>query len=90
MKISNFILPIIIVTIAFFSRPSLSDHQAAINDDFKKNNRLLGTLGAGKLAAALPKYHDLYIMSITTIDDNIASLGFFTRVLVVVNTDIDV
>ena len=56
--------------------PSEDRHQEAIVAQYKKENPLSGTLGAGHILAEVTTYHNYVLYSTTTIGEDKISTGY--------------
>ncbi len=87
MKKSFWILVLIAIA-ALITRPNVEDHKRKINREFKGKNPITGALGAGKLFSELVTYHNAYVVSYTTYDEETISIGAFQTVFVFKDLDI--
>lgn len=66
----------------FFTNPTYDSHQNKINDQFKKENKVVGFLGGGKAVGALSTYHNYLLFSTTVLDGDLLSIGVLSKVIV--------
>jgi hypothetical protein len=67
---------------AFVLNPSAERHRTIIKETIAERSQVDRMFGVGPLTAFSSRYHNLYIASYTTVDDELQSVGLFWLVLV--------
>lgn len=67
---------------AFLLNPSPERHRTSIREAVSERSPLAGALGLGALTAFTSNYHSLGIVSYTTVNDHVISIGTFGMVFV--------
>lgn len=62
--------------------PSAERHRDTIRDTVNTRSPLEGALGVGQIAAFMSRYHSLGLLSYTTVNDRIKSVGLLGAVMV--------
>lgn len=80
--------PVVLVIIAvvlglmLLLNPSAERHRDAIRDAVNARSPLENVLGVGQLAAFVSRYHSLGLLSYTTVNGDVKSLGMLGAVMV--------
>lgn len=67
---------------AFVFNPPAEVHREQIKRAINERNELAGALGLGRLAAFASTYHPMGLLSYTTVDGKVLSIGFMGMVFV--------
>jgi hypothetical protein len=71
-----------LVGLAVVTNPSAERHRAKIREATAERSPVAGLFGLGALAAFVSTYHPLGVVSYTTVDDQVVSIGAFGMVFV--------
>lgn len=91
MKNSLKILIVIalILTLAFFTNPSLQKHRGAIADRYAEENPITGALGVGTLISNVSvSYNNYFFFSTARLEDKTVSIGLFGKVFITQSLDL--
>ncbi len=72
---------------AFFLNPTLEQHQAKIRGAVAEQQPLAGALGLGLLQSWTARYHSLGVVSYTTNEERVLSVGGFGLVFALTPTE---
>jgi hypothetical protein len=84
-------LPIIAISLlvagilAFALNPSPEKHRRALKNAIAERSQINKLFGVGHLTAFASEYNSIGVLSYTTVDDELTSLGMFGMVYVVSN-----
>lgn len=67
----------LLAVIAFVTNPSPERHRAKVRQAIAERSPLAGALGIGALTAFVSTYHPLGVLSYTTVDGRVVSVGAF-------------
>lgn len=81
-KITKLLAVVGIVAIAFVLNPSADKHRRVIKETIAERSQVDKIFGVGHLTAFASKYHNLFVASYTTVDDDVQSVGIFGIVFV--------
>lgn len=78
MRPLRFLLPAVLalfLVLAFILNPSAEKHRAAIKDTTAERSPIAGAFGLGALTAFASTYHSWGVLSYTTENDRVLSVG---------------
>lgn len=67
----------LLAVVAFATNPSPERHRAKVRQAIAERSPLAGALGIGALTAFVSTYHPLGVLSYTTVDGRVVSVGAF-------------
>lgn len=74
-KLTSIIVFLIVLVAAMALNPSETKHRSAIRDAVAERSPIAGMLGLGALKAMTVEYHSYGIVSYTSSDDDVISIG---------------
>jgi len=81
-KITKILAIVGLVAIAFVLNPSADKHRKVIKETIAERSQVDKVFGVGQLTAFASKYHNLFIVSYTTVDGDVQSVGMLGFVFV--------
>lgn len=78
----QFIAGIIFAVLLLVLNPGDEKHRTNIEEEFKKEHKIAGTLGVGWIKSKTVSYHDYYLFSVTKVGDTYTSFGLLGMVFV--------
>ena len=76
----EFVIFLLVVLLLAVTNPAHESHKQAIRDDVFRQAPLLSMLGVGRLMAWMTEYRSLVVVSYTTVDGRLASVGALGQV----------
>jgi hypothetical protein len=80
--IASLLVAIALVVLALVLNPSADRHRAKIKEAIAERSRLNKALGVGHMTAFVSRYHSVWLVSYTTVNDKVTSVGAFGMVFV--------
>jgi|AntRauTorckE6833_2_1112554.scaffolds.fasta_scaffold251103_1 hypothetical protein len=78
----KFIAGIIFAVLLLVLNPGDEKHRDKIQEQFKEEHKIAGTLGVGWVKSKTVSYHDYYLFSVTKVGDTYTSFGTLGLVFV--------
>ena len=80
------VISLLIVLVLAVTNPPHESHKEAIRDEVFRQTPLLSMLGIGRLVAWMTEYQSLVVISYTTVDGRLASVGALGQVWITSNS----
>lgn len=81
-KARDFIALLIILLLAALSNPGKARHDAAVREKVAAQSPVASLFGVGRLTTWVSQYHSLGVVSYTTLDGKLISVGAFGMISV--------
>jgi len=82
----EFVIFLLVVLLLAVTNPAHESHKQAIRDDVFRQAPLFSMLGFGRLVAWMTEYRSLVVISYTTVDGRLASVGALGQVWIAPNS----